>query len=489
MRVRVRSSWVLGLVALLCGVAVRSAETAAPASAPLPAPPPSLPCADRVADGASAPPARVPELRYSCLSLRNGQHVLVGQAGAQRAPAVLLVHGLGSNAHRDWANAVPVLAKQFHVIALDLPGFGASEASPQGYSFEALGGALDQVLEQTAPGQRAHVVGHSLGGAVSLYFANTHADKLDRLVLVDAAGILLKTVFAQHAASLRTRSIGIDPVDRFLKGLDERVNSLRRFVFSDLDDRFDLSRWLAQNPGVRSALLGRYTQIEAGLGLVEHDFTAAIRDTTAPTTVIWGLDDPVAPLRTGKLLAARMPDARLRVIDGVGHTPMQDSPQAFNRLLLEALVAPLSPRYAVDLPLVSKGSTVCQNEPNKRYSGSYDSITLDNCADARIEGARLKQLVVKSSSVTLEDSVIDGADVALSAQGSQVAATNVRLRGRVAIRADDSRLDLAGVSLSASERGVEMLAPSRLYFSVSDWHASDFNGDAHFLWPLAEGQR
>ena len=41
----------------------------------------------------------------------------------------------------------------------------------------------------------------------------------------------------------------------------------------------------------------------------------------------------------------------------------------------------------------------------------------------------------------------------------------------------------------ASERGVEMLAPSRLYFSVSDWHASDFNGDAHFLWPLAEGQR
>jgi len=482
----------LGVMVMLCGAAAQSADP--PQSAATLAPPssassPSVPCVDRAAEAASAVIVRLPGLRYTCLALRNGQRVLVGQAGVQRAPTVLLVHGLGNNAHRDWANVIPALVGQFHVVALDLPGFGASEASPQGYSFEALGHALNEVLEQTAPSQRVHVVGHSLGGAVSLYFAHVHAEKVDRLVLVDAAGILLKTVFAQHVASMRTRQVGIDPVDRFLKGLDERINSLRRSVFSDLDDRFDFSRWLAQNPSVRYALLGRYTQVEAGLGLVEHDFTAAIRETRAPTTVIWGREDPVAPLRTGNLLAARLPDARLRVIDGAGHTPMQDNPTTFMRLLQEALVSPLSPKYAVDVPEVSKGSASCLNEPNRSFSGYYDSITLDNCSNARISGAKLKQLTIKSSSLTIEDSAIDSSDVAFSAQGSQVTATSLRLRGRVAIRADDSRLDLAGVSLQATERGVEMLAPSRLYFSVSDWQGTDFNGDAHFLWPLATGPR
>ncbi|HEX3138950.1 MAG TPA: alpha/beta hydrolase [Rhizobacter sp.] len=466
----------LVLLALLCGTLARAAEPAAPAA----------PCTERVADGASAPPPRLPDLSYTCLALRSGQRVLVGEAGARTAQPVLLVHGLGNNAHRDWASAIPVLARQFHVVVLDLPGFGASEAGPQGYSFEGLSAVLAEVLERSAPQQRAHVVGHSLGGAVSLYFAYAQPAKVDRLVLVDAAGILLKSVFAEHIASMRTKPVGIDPVDRFLKGLDERINSFRRDVFTGLDDRFDLSRWLAQNPSVRNALLGRYTQIEAGLGLVEHDFTPAIREMRAPTTVIWGRDDPIAPLRTGKLLAARLPDARLQVIDGAGHTPMQDSPRTFTRLLLDALTAPLPAKYAVDVTLVSQGNVVCRDSAGRRYSGSFDTLTLENCPDARIEAARMKQLVLKDSSATLEDSVIEGGEVALSAQGSQITATNVRLDARVAIRSDNSRLDLAGVSLNASERGVELLSPSRLYFSVSELRAPDYSGDAHFIWPPAD---
>ena len=252
----------LGLMVMLCGAAARSAAPTQPAAASAPSSavsPTSVPCVDRVAEAASAVIVRLPGLRYTCLALRSGQRVLIGQAGAQSAPTVLLVHGLGNNAHRDWASVVATLAGQFHVVAVDLPGFGASESSPQGYSFDALSQSLKEVLDQTSPGQRVHVVGHSLGGAVSLHFAHVHADRVDRLVLVDAAGILLKTVFAQHVASMRTRQVGIDPVDRFLKGLGERINGLRRMVFNDLDDRFDFSRWLAQNPSVRYALCLLYT--------------------------------------------------------------------------------------------------------------------------------------------------------------------------------------------------------------------------------------
>jgi hypothetical protein len=154
------------------------------------------------------------------------------------------------------------------------------------------------------------------------------------------------------------------------------------------------------------------------------------------------------------------------------------------RLLQEALATPLMPKYGVDVPLVSQGNAVCRNEPDRRFSGRFDSITLENCAGARIENAWASQIVLSASSVTISDTVVESSDVALSAAGSEVTATGVRLRGRVAIRADGSRFDMAGVSLVATERGVEMLAPSRLYFSVSDWHGTDHNGDAHFLWPL-----
>jgi len=448
-----------------------------------------LTCTDRALDAGGQPLPRLPDLRYTCLKLGSGQQVLIGEAGESQAPPVLLVHGLGNNAHRDWANAVPALARQFHVVTIDLPGFGASEPAAQGYSFPALAAVLADVLDYAAPGQRAHVVGHSLGGAVSLYFAHARPEKVDRLVLVDAAGILLKMVFAQHIATMRSPQLGVDTLDRLLKGVDERINRFRRDLFGGLDDRFDFSRWLAQNPGVRNALLGRYTQVEAGLGLVEHDFTAAIRETRAPTTVIWGRNDPIAPLRTGQLLAARLPDARLQVLDGVGHTPMQDSPRNFVPLLLDALAAPLAPRHAVDIALVSQGEVQCQNEADRRYSGSFESLTLDNCSNVRIEGARIKKLVLRSSSATLNDSIVQGDDTAVVAQGSQLTATATRVSGRVAFSADASRLDLAGVSVQASEQAVELRSPSRVYFSVSDVRAPDYRGDAHFIWPPTADRR
>jgi pimeloyl-ACP methyl ester carboxylesterase len=452
-------------------------------------PPLPGPCLDRAGEAAASAPARLAQLRYRCLALRNGQRVLVGEAGAPEANTVLLVHGLGGNAHRDWARTIPTLAAQFHVVALDLPGFGGSPGAPQGYSFAGLGATLAEVLDSTAPGQRVHVVGHSLGAAVSLYFADAHPARVDRLVLVDAAGILLKSVFTQHMASRRMPQVGIGPVDRYLKGLDERIDGFRRDAFRRLEDGYDFSRWLAQNPEIRHALLGRYAYVEAALGLVEHDFTSAIRETNAPTTVIWGANDTVAPLRTGRLLAGRMPDARLKVIEGVGHTPMLESPDAFNRLLLAGLTAPLLQRPVDPAMGSSQGSVVCENRPDARYSGVFESITLDHCAGARIDDARMKRLTLKSSSLTLENTVIDSADVALSAQHSEVIATNVSFRGRVAIRAEHSRLDLAGVSLQASERGVEMPAPSRILFSVSEWHGTDHDGDAHFPWPQAPAPR
>jgi hypothetical protein len=276
-------------------------------------------------------------------------------------------------------------------------------------------------------------------------------------------------------------------VDRLVNFVGARVNSWSSLLLLGRDDRFDFGPWLQRNPEVRRALLGGRTQVDAALSLVEHDFSAAIRETRAPTTVLWGREDGIAPLRTGQVLAARLPQARLEVIDGVGHTPMLERAVTFNRLLLHALQGPppaLRVAEAAADNAASQGHVVCRNEDGAVFRGRFDSLTLQGCGNVRIEAARIGQLVVERSAVQISDSRIAHPEVALTARDSEIQATNVRLRGRVAIRSDNSFFDLAGISLRAEGAGVELVgAPSRLFLSVSDWQGSDFSGDAHFIWP------
>src|SRR5207253_557246 len=75
----------------------------------------------------------------------------------------------------------------------------------------------------------------------------------------------------------------------------------------------------------------------AAYALVEHDFSHDLRAIRAPTLVIWGSEDKVAPLRTGQLTAALIPGARLALLDGVAHTPMLEQPERFNALVADEL--------------------------------------------------------------------------------------------------------------------------------------------------------
>ena len=435
-------------------------------------------CATRVAE---AERRRIEGMSYQCVAMQEGRHVLIGTAG--KGAPVLLVHGLGANAHWDWRNVVPELAKDFRVIALDLPGFGASEPLPGGYSFDALAAVLAQTLSSQGIA-RAHVVGHSLGGALSLYFAHTYPERTQRLVLVDAAGMLLKSVYVHHVSKITTPQLGVAPVDRLLNAIDNRLNGLNRHITYRLESTFDFSAWLADNPGVRTALLGRFTQTDAALGLIEHDFSRAIRETQAPTTVIWGRNDDVSPVRVGELLAGRLPSASLHVIERVGHVPMNEATGEFNRLLHEALTGPPSERVVAEAN--GAGAEIrCKDESGPRYTGAIAALVLENCRDVRVEDAQLTKLIATNSSVTLDRVRIDGTDVALDARNSFVTATVLRIEAAgTALSLDDSQLDFAGASIRAGKRGIDMPAPSAIYFSVSDMQAPEYSGDLHKIWDM-----
>lgn len=422
---------------------------------------------------------RLPDLEYSCARLDSGRKVLVVEAGRRGDPGVVLVHGMGNNAHRDWRHAYPELARRFHVVALDLPGFGASGALPDGYSFAGLEAAIDQVATQRGL-ERFHLVGHSLGGAVSLYYAAQHPQRIERLVLVDAAGVLLQQVFARQLIEANRASAGsaVDLLGVLAPGLT--TDRVLDFV----EDRLDIGTLLAANPTLRRALFGAQIYTDAALGLAEHDFTTAIRTVRSPTIVVWGEHDNVTPLRTGHLLAARMHDARLRIVPEAEHMPMIQRPEAFNRELLAALTEPLTSAIA-DEPGPSQGDVICKDQSNVRYTGTIDRLSLVDCSNLRIEDARIRELQATRSSLTLDRVTIEAQTTAIDVSDTTVIATGLTLRGATAIRARTSRLDLAGATLRASERAVDMDGRSRLYFSVSDIDAPDYRGDAHFIWPPA----
>jgi hypothetical protein len=190
----------------------------------------------------------------------------------------------------------------------------------------------------------------------------------------------------------------------------------------------------------------------------------------------------VTPLRTGKLLASRMPNATLEVMPGAQHMPMNQQPTAFNRLLLQSLSQPMA-RPQAEIASTPGGDVSCVNQPNMRYSGTYRQISLENCANARIENARLKELRVQQSSVVLENvAVLAGLQTALFARSSNVVATAVELSGATAISTEDSMLDLAGVSVRGQEHGIQTLR-SRIYFSVSNLESPQYSGQVHLVWP------
>jgi len=232
-------------------------------------------------------------------------------------PAVLL-HGFGGDLN-NWLFNTDRLAERRRVYALDLPGHGESSkdvgAGDLDAFAETLGGFLDAV-----GAARAHLVGHSMGGAVALAYALDHPDRVASLTLVAAAGL--------------GEDINPDYIDGFvaaerrreLKGVLELLFADQGLVSRKLVD--DVLRYKRLD-GVDAALRtvagamypsGRQTAVLAG----------RLDRLQAPALVVWGGQDRVLPAAHAQALAGR---ARVEVLAGAGHSPHMEAANEVNRLV------------------------------------------------------------------------------------------------------------------------------------------------------------
>ena len=410
--------------------------------------------------------------------------VAVLQVGLQHQESVVLVHGLGQLGMQDWYSVIPYLAQFYHVIAIDLPGFGYSEKPAGRYSPSNYAEVLHAITKVYAK-ESLTVIGHSMGGAVSLRFAAIAPTSIDKLILVDVAGILEKTAFVKHVGTL---SIDESSMPSSLKNIVAQVNDVSGSLV-EMTSINSISRFF-ESSGLTWQMVKGSANANAAISLIEEDFSDTLSKVNVDTRIIWGELDAVAPLRTAKVLNAQIPGAALYVIKGAGHVPMKSHVDDFQGLLALAM-APQQIKLAESSlsgfsDVININNVSCKNENNLIYSGAYNKVKLDNCSNIQLINVSANQLEVIDSLVNAENLTIHSNGSALIAVESVINITNGTIATKQPLILSGSRLDFAGVELLAEKSSIDVGVESKLVFSVSTIHEQFYQGSVHGAFKLRE---
>jgi 2-hydroxymuconate-semialdehyde hydrolase len=243
-------------------------------------------------------------------------------------PPVVLLHGFGFGALENWEKAAPALVKHRRVIAPDLYWFGLSVPTKTIDSAEAEAAAVIELLDALHI-ERADIVGASFGGLVALRLVLAYPERVDRLVLVDAAGLKPTTAERDQISANFGHSHSIAgllmPTDlQVLKNFLEIVVYRRKPPMPDWVLK-QVMRELSRNRAAKTRLCDVLEREQ-----VDLDDLAKIH---AHTLVIWGRHDPLLLESIGERMAHALPDAKLVVFEEGAHSSMLEQPARFNAVV------------------------------------------------------------------------------------------------------------------------------------------------------------
>ncbi|MBW2278822.1 MAG: alpha/beta hydrolase [Deltaproteobacteria bacterium] len=394
-----------------------------------------------------------------------GGRAFVLEAGPADGPLVVLVHGLGDAGARDWDSLIPHLIDRYRVLAFDLPGFGRSTKANEPYSPDRYVKFIRHLVEARTS-EPFRLVGHSMGGAISLLYAGTHPGDVERLVLADAAAILYRQAYAEHMVHLGLHKVPLDLLPGVPGGgavksfINQWVRPFARFE-PDPTVVFEFA-W------AREKVLGGDPTKIAAMMLIFKNLGPAMGKVVAPTRLIWGEDDNIAPVRTGMLLESRLPHAERHVLSGCGHVPMNDQPAQFAELVREWLDSDVVPGGEAELVRSGQSTRTIRRSGEKGgvIEGDFARLELENCNGTVLRRVRARELVVKYSEIQIEQSRFESPGTVLDVTGSRVKMTGGEIIGDVAILAESSDLDLAGVRIEGRSAAVRSPRQADILCSV-----------------------
>jgi 3-oxoadipate enol-lactonase len=250
--------------------------------------------------------------------------IAVDHLGA--GPLVILMHGIGGN-RTNWHDQLPEFAGLFHALAWDARGYGASDDYEGALDFGDFADDLARVLEHFKAA-RAHLVGLSMGGMIAMDFYSRYPDRVATLTLCDSLPGFNHLTPEQRREFIRLRQepllAGKEPCDmapavaQTLIGRSARPGSFERLVAS-------------------MSALHKQSYLKTIAGTAQYSRTFDLEKIGIPTHVVVGDEDRLTPPEMARQMAARIPGARLTLIQGAGHLSNIEQPERFNRAVLAFL--------------------------------------------------------------------------------------------------------------------------------------------------------
>lgn len=258
------------------------------------------------------------------VDLPGGFHVHYRDEGDPGLPLLVVLHGFGDS-FTSWEGWVRELKSKFRIISLDFPGHGLTRAPPgTSLSGDGLADFVDAFAAKLALPKFA-VAGNSMGGGVAWQLAVRHPDRINALILVDAAGFPNEKPPGEVPLAFKILQY---PVGRaILRNIDNRpliAEGLKTDVYDkSLITPFIVDRWaeFQRAPGHRAILMA----VDFGShNAATADLVSAIK---VPTLILWGESDLLIEPAAARKFAAAIPGAQLITYSHVGHLPQIEIPQ------------------------------------------------------------------------------------------------------------------------------------------------------------------
>ncbi|MAA67120.1 MAG: alpha/beta hydrolase [Alteromonadaceae bacterium] len=244
---------------------------------------------------------------------------------------IVMLHGFAAD-KENWLRMAAELTDQYNVYAIDLPGHGASNKDlDRAYGISDQVGYVKDILDALQLSQ-VHMVGNSMGGAITALYAATYPDRIKTATLLDPAGIF------EYDSEL---------VGLVLKGENPLVVS-KPGDFEKLVD-FALEKkpfvpWpiysVMEQKAIANHAINQHIFLEIRDSGYQPEFRDSIENIRAPVLIVWGKQDRVINYRNADVFSARIPHSQKVILDGVGHAPMIEVPEQTATMLRRFIEQP-----------------------------------------------------------------------------------------------------------------------------------------------------
>ncbi|MBI2071380.1 MAG: alpha/beta hydrolase [Elusimicrobia bacterium] len=250
---------------------------------------------------------------------------------------VLLLHGMAASSY-SWRHLLPALAGRFRVYAPDFPGFGRS-GKPANFDYSVFGYQKFLLAYMDEMGlDKAHLIGNSMGGMVSLLTAIEQPERIKKLVLIaapaypDSMPVSIKAMCFNPLASFLRKNLGRWSVELITR----RLFVDHRLITKELVDEYAAP---LETPEGRRAII-KLARNMAKVTAHAKKYQPLFKKTPHETLIICGDKDALVSLASARRLSREMPNAKFLPIASCGHGPQEEKPDVVNKAVLEFLNQP-----------------------------------------------------------------------------------------------------------------------------------------------------